>query len=77
MFDENLIGSKGKRIIGIDCSEANIVITRLSQLGDNWEITSKCPTCNKLIHFNKNNVNKLVNCKCGQKIKIEIPENLL
>lgn len=77
MIDEELIGSKGKRIVSIDCSEAAFEIKRLSELGENWEINSKCPTCDRLICFNKDNVNKLITCKCGQKIKIEILENLL
>ena len=77
MFDEELIGSKGKRIIGIDCSEIDFNVERFSELGEDWEIPSECPNCKKKIFFTKNNVNKLLTCSCGQKIKVEIPERLL
>jgi hypothetical protein len=77
MYDENLVGSKGKKIVRIDCSEVDFNIERLSELGENWEIPSKCPSCNRDIYFNKNNVNVLITCNCGQKFKLEIPEELL
>ena len=77
MFDKNLVGSKGIRIVRIDCSEVDFTIDKLSELSENWEIPSKCPTCNKDIFFTKNNVNKLITCKCGQKIKLEISDKLL
>ena len=77
MFDKELLNSKGVRIVKIDCSEVDFKIERLSELGENWEIPSKCPVCKKDIYFNKNNVNQLIFCECGQKLKIEISENLL
>ena len=77
MDKENLIGSAGKRIVGIDCSEVDFTIKKLSELDENWEIRSKCPSCNEEIYFKKNNVNKLITCGCGKRLKLEIPEELL
>ena len=74
---DDLIDSVGYRILGIDCDDSDFEISNLSELGDNWKIESKCPKCNRLIAFTKDNVNKLIYCKCGQKIKLEILENLL
>lgn len=77
MKKENLIGSAGKRIVGIDCSEVDFTIKRLSEFNENWEIRSKCPSCRKEIYFTKNNVNKLIVCDCGKKLRLEIPDELL
>lgn len=75
MKDKDLIGSKGRKIIQIDFGDENI--KTLSQLTENWEIPSKCPVCNRNIIFNKQSVNKLITCKCGQKLQLQIPEHLL
>lgn len=56
MNKENLIGSAGKRIVGIDCSEVDFTIKRLSEFDKNWEIRSKCPSCKKEIYFTNKNV---------------------
>lgn len=76
-MDKNTSRCSGLKIIGINSTESNIKINHLSELGDNWSIPSKCPACNRDILFTKENINKLLNCKCGQKIKLEIPDNLL
>lgn len=75
MKNSNLIGSKGRKIIQIDFGDEKI--KTLSQLSENWEIPSKCPVCERNIIFNRNNVNKLITCKCGQKLQLQIPDNLL
>ena len=77
IMSENLIGSVGRRIVKIDCEGCDFTIKKLSELGDNWSISSECPSCNRKIIFTKNNVNKLFYCECGQKIKLEILEELL
>lgn len=77
MKKDNLIGSVGRRILSIDNSDLSDPITKLSDLGEDWEVPSECPNCKRVLHFNKDNVNSILTCKCGQKIYLEISPDLL
>ncbi len=70
-----LEGSAGLKITHISCDFDEI--KKLSDFNENWEIDSECPDCKRKIIFTKNNVNKLLTCKCGKKLMLEIPEKLL
>lgn len=77
MKNDKYIGAAGAEIIRIDFSELEHPVTRLSEFSDNWEIPSKCPECGRDIYFTKHNVNKLIVCKCGKQLYLEIHEKLL
>ena len=76
-MENNVIGSKGLKIVKIDCSQLDFQISRLSELGENWTIPSECPKCKRQINFSQENINRLFACKCGQNIQLVIPDNLL
>ena len=67
--------SIGFNITGINDTFGEI--KKLSDLGDNWNFDATCTNCGRTLNFNKNNVNKLILCPCGQKICIQIKSELM
>lgn len=68
-------GSIGVRITGIDDPLGEI--KKLSDLRENWDFEAQCTTCGRVLIFNKNRVNKLITCPCGQKICVQIKPELM
>ena len=77
MNADDFIGTAGTIVTIIESSEINESFSRLSQISDNWEIHSICPQCQRDIYFNKERINKIITCKCGKRLYLEIPEELL
>ena len=65
----------GHHIVRIDSDDPDI--KKLSDLGENWELNTKCPNCNRLITFTKKSVNKPIACKRGQDILLRVDNTLL
>lgn len=77
MDKDELIDSVGVHINHINTDDFFQKITRLSELGENWFIPSKCPKCGRYIEFSKQNINQVFTCKCGQKICCQISDDLI
>ena len=77
MNKNDLLDSVGVHISHINSDDFHTQINRFSDLGDNWSLPSECPKCGRYIEFNKQNINKLITCKCGQKICCQVSEELL
>lgn len=77
MKKDELVDSVGIRIVRISCDDAECKITRFSELGENWYLPSECPKCKRYIDFNKTNINKIITCKCGQKICCQVSDELI
>lgn len=73
----DLNGTVGAYIDHLNNIDDVFHINRLSDLGPDWSIPSKCPSCGKYLEFNAHNVNKIFSCKCGQKIAFQISSELL
>lgn len=77
MSKDELEGSKGIHITRIDSEYFFQKITRLSELGENWSVPSKCPKCGRCLEFNKHNINQVFTCKCCQRICCQISDDLI
>lgn len=77
MKDDKFIGSIGATITGIDCSDVDFKLNKLSDFDEDFSIPVKCTKCNQIMPIKKEQVNKLIKCKCGQKIYIDVPNHFL
>ena len=66
---------KGKHIVRIESD--SVEIKKLSDVDENWEINTSCPSCECHLIFNRNTVNKKITCNCGQEIFIQVDSTLL
>ncbi len=73
---DDLSGSYGIVINQINC-DGDFSVSKFSDLGDSWEQPAECPACHRTVYFTKETVNRLIQCECGAKLQIQIPEHLL
>ena len=71
----DMSGFVGRHIVRIESDSPQY--KRLSDLGENWQLDARCPSCDRVLFFDKNNVNKPTSCQCGQKIFVRIDMELL
>lgn len=77
MKNDDLIGSVGINIVHINYDNFEHKINRLSEFAENWSLPSECPKCGRYIEFDRDNVNKVITCKCGQRICCQVSDELL
>lgn len=51
----DMSGFVGRHIVRIESDSPQY--KRLSDLGENWQLDARCPSCDRILFFDKNNVN--------------------